>query len=98
MRTIFLFIKATAGGALFLLLLEFAVKNLDNVAVRYFLGLEWQAPLAVVLLIFFIAGIVLGVMPSLAIMGSQRREILRLKRELRSLTRGPVPSLIPEPV
>ena len=31
--------------ALFLLLLGFAVKNTDGRRVRYFLGLEWQAPL-----------------------------------------------------
>ena len=42
----------------FLLLLGFAVKNIDSVTVRYFLGLEWQAPLAFVLLVFFAAGVV----------------------------------------
>ena len=71
-----------------MLLLGFAVKNLDDVTVRYFLGLAWQAPLVLVLLAFFAAGVGLGVAPSVAIMVGQRREILGLKRELRGATRA----------
>ena len=32
-------------GALFLLILSFAVVNTDPVTVRYYLGIQWQAPL-----------------------------------------------------
>jgi len=81
--------KAAAGIAVFLVLLGFAVKNTEGVVVHYFLGLEWQAPLVLVLLVFFAAGVVLGVTASLAILVRQRREILGLKRELRGLTRSP---------
>jgi putative membrane protein len=87
MRTLFLLIKATAGFAVFLLLLGFAVKNTDNVVVRFFLGFEWQAPLVLLLLAFFTAGIALGIAASLAILVRQRRAILGLKRELRGATR-----------
>ena len=83
MRIFFLLLKI----AVFLLLLGFAAKNTDSVAVRYFLGLEWQAPLAFVLLVFFGIGIAIGVMTSLALIVRQRREILGLKRELRSRAR-----------
>jgi hypothetical protein len=38
---------------LFLLLLGFALKNTEPVALRYFLGQEWRAPLSLVLLLFF---------------------------------------------
>ena len=38
---------------LFLLLLGFAFKNTESVAVRYFLGFEWQAQLVLVLLIYY---------------------------------------------
>ena len=94
MRTFFLLIKATAGVTAFLLLLAFAVKNTDSVSVRYLLGLEWQAPLVFVLLVFFAAGIVLGVMASLVVIVRQRRRILGLKRELRGRARaGVVPAL-----
>ncbi len=85
MRILFLLLKIAA----FLLLLGFAAKNTDNVAVRYFLGLEWQAPLVFVLLVFFGLGIGLGAVSSLAIIARQRREILGLKRELRSRARMP---------
>jgi uncharacterized integral membrane protein len=87
MRTLVKLIKAAVWLAVFLVLLGFAVKNLDGVTVRYFLGLEWQAPLVLVLLAFFAAGVGLGVAPSVAIMVRQRREILGLKRELRGAAR-----------
>jgi uncharacterized integral membrane protein len=38
---------------LFVLILSFAIKNTDTVTVRYYLGYEWQAPLVLVLLVFF---------------------------------------------
>ena len=88
MRTFFLLIKATLGMAAFLLLLGFALKNADSVAVRYFPGLEWHAPLVFVLLVFFAVGIALGVMASITVIVGQRRQILGLKRELRSRMRS----------
>jgi lipopolysaccharide assembly protein A len=87
MRKLLGLIKTAVGVALFLLLLGFAVKNSDSVAMRYFLGLEWHAPLVLMLLVFFTAGAALGIAASLAIMVRQRREILGLKREIRTLTR-----------
>jgi uncharacterized integral membrane protein len=81
---VFLLVKTVV----FLLLLGFAFKNSDSVVVRYFLGLEWQAPLVLVLLVFFGIGIATGVMASLGIIVRQRREILGLKREARSHARG----------
>ncbi len=88
MRIFFLLIKI----AVFLLLLGFAAKNADNVAVRYFLGLEWQAPLVFVLLVFFGLGIGIGAVASLAIIARQRRQILGLRRDLRSRARMPAAS------
>ncbi|MCX7138587.1 MAG: LapA family protein [Proteobacteria bacterium] len=96
MRTLLIMAKAAAGIAVFLVLLGFAVKNTEGVVVHYFLGLEWQAPLVFVLLVFFAAGVVLGLTASLAILVRQRREILGLKRELRGLTRSPVAPMLAE--
>jgi uncharacterized integral membrane protein len=60
--------------ALFLLLLTFALKNMDPVTVRYYLGVEWQAPLALVIFVFFLAGLVLGVLAGfLGELGRRRR-------------------------
>ena len=71
--------------ALFLLVLTFAVKNTGPVTVRYYLGTEWDAPLILVLLVFFAAGAALGLMAGLAQQFRQRREIAALKREVRAL-------------
>jgi putative membrane protein len=71
------------SSVVFLLLFGFAVKNADSVTLRYFLGFEWRAPLVIVLLTFFVAGVALGGFASLGKVYRQRREIARLKRELR---------------
>ncbi len=63
---------------LFLLLLGFAALNSDNVTLRYFLGLQWQAPLSLVLLAAFAVGLLIG------LLGCSLR-LLRNQRELRAL-------------
>lgn len=73
----------------FLLLLGFALKNTDVVTVRYFYGYEWQAPLVLVLLVFFGAGVAAGVAACLGAIFRQRREISGLKRELRGTGEAP---------
>ncbi len=45
---------------LFLVLLGLATHNLDSVHVRGLFGLEWQAPMALVLLVVFSIGTLLG--------------------------------------
>lgn len=70
--------------ALFVVVLSFAVKNTETVAVRYYLGLEWQAPLVLVLLTFFCLGVAVGIMASLGRLFRQRRQISVLKGELRA--------------
>lgn len=67
----------------FFILLGLAVKNDQPATLRYFMGYEWHTSLVVILLLFFIIGAVVGM---LAVMGKilrQRREIAKLKRELR---------------
>ena len=67
---------------LFIILLGFAVKNDQPVVLRYFFGYEWQAALVLVLLIFFAAGVGVGMFSALSKIFLQRREIDRLKSEL----------------
>jgi lipopolysaccharide assembly protein A len=69
---------------LFLLLLGFALKNTAPVEVRFFLGHHWQAPLSLVLLLFFVAGAVLGVGAALSLAYRQRRELQALRRRDRA--------------
>ncbi|HEY5930010.1 MAG TPA: LapA family protein [Burkholderiales bacterium] len=77
---------------LFLLLFVFALKNTNPVTVRFYLGSQWESPLALVLLVFFAAGAVAGVAACLSHAYRQRREILDLRKELRgkSLPSGEV--------
>ncbi|HXF67249.1 MAG TPA: LapA family protein [Burkholderiales bacterium] len=74
--------------ALFVLVLLFAVKNTEPVAVRYYLGGEWRAPLVFVLLTFFCAGVAAGIAACLPRLLRQRREIGALRRELQESRRG----------
>ncbi|MBI1888047.1 MAG: LapA family protein [Nitrosomonadales bacterium] len=68
---------------LFIVLLGFAVKNDQPVTLRYFFGYEWQSSLVVALLLFFAAGTVVGVLAMFSNVLQQRREIARLKRDIR---------------
>jgi uncharacterized integral membrane protein len=67
----------------FVALLGFALKNDQPVTLRYFFGYEWQASLVIVLLLFFALGAVIGVLAMLVNVLQQRREIARLKRDIR---------------
>jgi len=69
--------------AVFIALLGFALKNDQPVVLRYFFGYEWQTSLVLALLIFFAAGIGIGILAVLGNIFRQRREIAALKRELR---------------
>ena len=70
-------------AVLFIVLLGFAVRNDQPVTLRYFFGYEWQSSLVIVLLIFFAAGAAVGVLAMLTNVLQQRREIARLKRDIR---------------
>jgi lipopolysaccharide assembly protein A len=66
--------------ALFVVLLAFAAKNTDPVTLRFYFDLAWQAPLVALLLAFFAAGAVLGLVAMSGTYLTQRREIARLQR------------------
>lgn len=78
---------------LFAVVLTFAVKNTAPVTVHYYLGTAWEAPLILVLLVFFTLGAALGLMAGLAQQFRQRREIALLKRELQARREPEVPSV-----
>jgi putative membrane protein len=68
---------------LFLLLLGFALKNDQEVTLRYFFGYEWQTSLVVALLCFFMAGIVIGLLAMLGVLFRRQRELAAVRRELK---------------
>lgn len=67
--------------SLFLLLFGFALKNTENTVLQYYLGYEWHAPLALILLVFFTLGVGIGLMASFATIFRQRREIAQLRKQ-----------------
>lgn len=73
---------------LFVLLFGFALKNSDPVTLHFYLGTQWEASLALVLLLFLGIGAAIGVISCLTYVYRQRREILQLRKELRA---RPVP-------
>jgi len=77
---------------IFVFLVIFATQNTDPVSLRLLPGGVWQAPLVIALLVFFVAGVIIGALSLLGVIFRQRREISRLKREA---LRKPV-SLNPE--
>jgi putative membrane protein len=62
------------------ILVWFAIKNADPVAVKGFPGQAWEAPLAFVLLVVFVAGVVIGLLAWIPTVVRQRREIARINR------------------
>jgi uncharacterized integral membrane protein len=76
---------------LFLALFLFALKNTDSVSLRLYFDQVWQAPLILLLLVFFAAGAAMGVLATLAMVFRQRREIARLRREVGARPRDDSP-------
>jgi uncharacterized integral membrane protein len=86
----------TAWLLLFILLLTFAAKNTEPVALRFYFDLVWQAPLVLLLLAFFAAGAALGLVAALGSVLRQRREVLHLRREARDRSLAPESQLAPQ--
>jgi uncharacterized integral membrane protein len=73
---------------LFLLLLGFALKNTEPVALRYLLGYEWRAPLSLILLLFFGAGAALGVAAVFGVAWRLRRDLDAQRRGAGRTSKG----------
>jgi putative membrane protein len=76
---------------LFLALFLFALKNTDSISLRLYFDQVWQAPLILVLLVFFVAGAAMGVLATLTTVFRQRRDIARLQRKLHGRPRDDSP-------
>ena len=77
------FLNWMLRAVLFIVLLGLAVKNDQPVTLRYFFGLAWESNLVVILLVFFAVGALVGILAMFPSMLKQRREIHRLKRDIR---------------
>lgn len=79
------YLYAFLSVVLFFAVLGLSVKNAEPVALHYYMGMVWHAPLVLMLLIFFGAGAAAGIMACLGLVIRQRRQISLLKRELSQL-------------
>jgi len=67
---------------LFILFFGFALKNTETVTLHFFMGYEFLGPLVLMLLIFFIAGIVFGVFAMLPTLFRHRSDLSKYKKNL----------------
>ena len=79
------FFYLPAGVLLFMFLLGFAMKNKDPVDLHYYLGYTWRAPMSLLLLIVFSAGVIIGITACISSLIRQRRRMMKLEQELKAL-------------
>jgi uncharacterized integral membrane protein len=63
---------------IFFTLFAFALNNQQSASVRWFFGVEWHAPMVIVVLVVFAAGCALGVLAMVPSWWRHRRQALRL--------------------
>lgn len=68
-------------GVLFLVLLGLAIKNGNDVELRFYFDAAWQAPLSAVILVALVFGVALGMLALLPQLIRQRRELSRWRRD-----------------
>ena len=74
---------------LFLAALGFALSNTGLTELRFFgVDVVWRAPLVIFLLAFFAAGTAMGLLGVVPMLFRQRREITRLRREIKTNARN----------
>lgn len=82
----------------FVLLLVLALANTQTAALNFLAGYAWQAPLILIGLAFFAAGLIAGLVSLMPAVVRLRLENGRLKRELRTMRETtPVPAEPPMP-
>lgn len=79
------YLYVASGLLLFLAVMGFSLKNSQPVTMHYYLGMNWSAPMALVLLIVFCAGALAGIIACLSLLITQRRNLRAMQQELQSL-------------
>jgi lipopolysaccharide assembly protein A len=74
------------NGLLFILALGFAIKNTTPTELRFFFftgDYVWNFPLVIYLLVFFVAGVVVGLLSVIPSYFRGRREIAKLRKDIK---------------
>ncbi len=83
---------------LFLAALGFALSNTGITELRFFgVDVVWRAPLVIFLLVFFAAGTAMGLLGVVPMLFRQRREITRLRRDIKTGARSAPAGQAPTP-
>ena len=88
------FISSIVGFVLFVLFFGFALKNTQEVDLRFFLNYELRGPLVLMLLGFFVAGASLGVLALTPTVFRHRREATKQKSTIQTLQTGSRPGAV----
>jgi uncharacterized integral membrane protein len=96
MKHIAWFFKWLLKAAIFFTLFAFALNNQHDATVRFFFGQHWTAPLVLVVLSAFAAGLLIGILGMVPRWWKHRRLALRARRAAAALpgaesTAPPVP-------
>jgi lipopolysaccharide assembly protein A len=73
------------AAILFVVFFGFALKNTQEVALRFFFDQEINAPLVLLLLAFFVSGAVLGVLAMIPTVFRHRRDLSRHKKKIATM-------------
>ena len=82
---------------IFFTLFAFALNNRDTATVRWFFGVEWHAPMVIVVLVAFAAGCAIGVLAMVPAWWKHRRVATR-SQAAASGAAAAAPSSTPEPM
>jgi len=75
------------AAILFVVFFGFALKNTQEVALRFFFDYEIHGPLVLLLLAFFVGGAVLGILAMMPTVFRHRRNLSRQKKAITALER-----------
>mgnify|MGYP006286217177 CR=1 FL=1 len=88
-------LRWTLKAAIFLILLAFALNNKDDVAVHFLWGLQWHAPMVLVLLVVFTLGVAVGVLGMVPRWWRQRRLARQAMKAPEPMAPAPVAPAMP---
>jgi lipopolysaccharide assembly protein A len=81
MKNLMWLLKWVLKAAIFFTLFAFALNNQQDATVRFLFGTEWRAPLVLVVLAAFAAGLVAGVLAMVPRWWKQRSAASRARRQ-----------------
>ena len=84
-------VRFLVAVAVFIALLLLALSNTEPVTLRFFQIASHQSPLAFVVLVAFAAGVALGLLAGAGRSARLKRQLMRLRREVRAAPRAPGP-------